>query len=149
MGDAHVIRVRDSSVVAAVGGVWIDYAPTLTQSGAVAYIPEIGTSGGRYRRDGSTIHWEVSIVITGNGASGVDIQVGLPQPYLYSVGNAGCGMFYDASIAFRTVFVCERKGGAQSFYISQTGSGGLLGLAPTTALALNDVIRASGTYEMT
>ena len=86
------------------------------------------------------MHWEVSIAIDGNGIGGNPILIRLPLAFARSGGNAGSGMYYDATNGQRTLFVCEKQGGTQNFYLVNT-------FFITNTLQAGDVIRASGTYE--
>ena len=130
------------------GGAWTTWTPTVTQSGSVT----VTNSRSRFARYGRTIHFTTFLTVTGSGTGANVIRISLPVTAAAgSEPAAGVGYVFDASvgggtyypgatfIATTTTFELYGTVGTQPIL----GAGGGF----TAALAVGDVIRASGTYE--
>lgn len=130
---------------------WVDYTPTLTQSGAVT--KTVNTA--RYIQIGRMVHVEFFLTMTGAGTSNNSIQIGLPvAPSSGSLtsGSAGSATLVDSSAStayggvsyiFTSSTMAFQNGGSTTSAAQWGETGGGF----TAALASGDQITGTLTYE--
>lgn len=132
----------------AVPGAWTAYAPTLTQSAAVAHT----VNRAKWVQIGKTVHVSVFLTVTGTGTANALVTVSLPIAALFGGMTVGVGRIYDdsAGTVYRALVVGEGTGAVRWEGGNTTAGGGLgpAGQPFTAALAVNDVIDFSATYEV-
>ena len=127
------------------GGAWTSWTPTVTQSVSVT----VTTSIGKYARYGRTIIFRTRLTVTGSGTASNLVAVSLPVTAASSTGTIGAAYIYDSSAAlyYGGLVICASTTSV-NFVATSSDLGGFLGAAGfTAALAVNDVIEFSGTYE--
>jgi hypothetical protein len=127
------------------GGAWTSYTPTLTQSAAVTKT----VTRGVYARYGRTIHFIVSLAVTGSGTSSNMVTVSLPVTAAAAGFFVGVGQLYDATgpTVYRG-FAYLQSTTTVAIDPSNSTAAGLLGANVfTAALASGDAVLVSGTYE--
>ena len=128
-------------------GRWIDWTPTVTQSGAVT-----GTiSYARYKADlDGMVTVRVYLTITGSGTGNNNIVIG-GMPSTIGAANPssttviGHGMVVDFGTQAYTVEMVANGATDWRFYV--TGTGSFVGVVPNFALANTDIISFQATYE--
>lgn len=128
------------------GGAWTSWTPTVTQSGSVT----VTNTRSRYARYGRTIHFLVSLAVTGSGTSSNAITVSLPVAAAATDEIIGNGWVLDTSTS--TIYPAYLYTGSTSIVwlrntTTATGDGRLGADVFTAALASGDSIKLSGTYE--
>ena len=150
--DTGYLRVWDGSAwdylstwQANIPGAWQSWTPVVSQPGSIT----LTTSYGKYTQINKTIIAQMFVVITGTGTSATSIFVSLPVTAAGSEGRSvGSGMFYDASAnSIYVVSAQMQTTTTVSLYSDLTSSSSLFGVAPNIALAANDQIRLTFTYE--
>lgn len=129
------------------GGAWTTYAPTLTQSSAIA-----GTvTRAVWARYGRTIHFSVRIDVTGSGVAANGIFLSLPVAASTSaILVAGTGIVTDTSASLNYVGGVYLDTTTRVGLIPAAGAVGpgyLGAVTMTAALASGDVVLVAGTYE--
>lgn len=124
---------------------WLDYLPTLTQSVTVTHTVNYS----RYIKLGRTVTWVFRLTVTGAGTTNNRISLNLPFVAFGFANLQGAGSVYDNSTT--TNYVCAITSAAASaanitFEIDGVSTDGW-GVSPNLALAANDVVRGSITYE--
>jgi hypothetical protein len=138
-----------SWLVTATLGAWSTYTPTLTQSGTVTATITRAT----WARYGRTIHFQVSLNVTGNGAANNFVTVSLPVAASASGFIVpGGGYLTDAApgpanYAGITYLATATTAGLQSTNSTALGLLGGAGTPFAAALAPGDGYSISGTYE--
>ena len=140
------IKVRlDRLESKSYGGRWVDWTPTVTQSGAVA----LSTAIGGYCIIGKVCHVYVQITCSGAGTANNQIWVGgLPAIMYATVESTALGVFNILRPAVTTRYVGAVRasaGGLFEFTITGTANG-KVGVDPNFALANGDFINFSATY---
>jgi hypothetical protein len=122
---------------------WTTYTPTLTQPGAITKTATYA----RYQQSGKTVTVNFRLDVTGTGTSANLVLVGLPVAAAAATAIIGTGSIYDDSTGIR--YVCQITGNTTTtckFSIDGTSSNAW-GIAPAIALANQDAIIGSLTYE--
>jgi hypothetical protein len=130
------------------GGAWRTWTPTLQQAGVVTATVNHAVFG----RWGRLIIASFRLTVTGAGTANTAVQVSLPATAARSQGTLGTGAIFDSSAALSytgnavlvstTGLQFEGHGvGVSPNTLGSTGSGF------TAALAVNDVVVATMTYE--
>jgi hypothetical protein len=131
---------------AGASGMWSDYTPTLTQSGAVTKT----VTSARYTQIGQLVVVQVTLTVTGSGTGSNEILVGLPvASKITTAATIGAGLIFDSSASFiyRAV-VNVTSATTVRLESTEVHTGGGLGLTQmTAALASGDLIEFSATYE--
>lgn len=137
-----------SGTYAPLSGAWTAYTPTLTQSGAVTKTVDRA----KWVQIGKTVHVHVFLTVTGTGTANSTVTVSLPVNLLLAGITVGAGRLYDdsAGAVYRGVVVGD---GTTAIRIEggNTTAGGGLGASGhpfAAALAVNDVVDFSATYEV-
>lgn len=130
------------------GGAWTTWTPTLQQAGVVTAT----VTHAVYGRWGRLIIASFRLTATGAGSANFAVQVSLPATAARAQGVLGTGVIFDSSAALvysgtavltsTTALQFEGQGGGVS-----PNSLGSTGSYFTAALAANDVITATITYE--
>ena len=135
--------------LAGEGGAWSSWSPTVTQSGSVT----VTNTRSRFARYGRTIHFSISLVVTGSGVANNGIAISLPVTAAASGAvTGGTGMLFDTSTGLFRPFLVGPSS-TTAFVVRGTAGGtgtpnlGQTGATFGAALAVNDTIEASGTYE--
>jgi hypothetical protein len=132
-----------------LGGAWTTYAPVLVQSGPVAATVNRAT----YMRIGRTIHFQVSLSVTGSGSAGSAVTVSLPVTAASSgfmipggghIGDSSAatnypGLTWLQSTTSVVLFAAAVTSGTLAYPLGQTSF--------TAALAAGDAVTVAGTYE--
>lgn len=130
-------------------GAWTSWTPTVTQSGSVTCT----NTRSRYSRYGRTIHFSIDLIVTGSGTGNNAITISLPVTAAAAACvTGGSGTLYDASVPATYPFVAGPSTTSafqliDSATASNTPQLGLTGSSMSAALATNDIIRCSCTYE--
>lgn len=125
---------------------WVDWTPTVTQSGAVAVTVTLA----RYAIFGKLATTVVYLSITGAGTGGNAIVIG-GQPVLIQVASAVSGLAIgsawveDSGTQYFAGTLCAI--GATDWRIMINGTDNYLGANPNFALANGDKIRFVAVYE--
>ena len=130
------------------GGAWTSWTPTVTQSGSVT----VTNTRSRYARYGRTIHFSLSLSVTGSGTSTNAVLVSTPVTAAASTLVIGTGWINDTSastyyggVAYlastTTIALLPSATNANGVALGQTGAGFSAGLAS------GDLINISGTFE--
>ena len=128
--------------LAGEGGAWTSWTPTVTQVVNVV----VTNTRSRFARYGRTIHFSLSLVVTGAGTASGAIFVSLPVTAAASDAIDATGYFYDNSA--NIFYVGAGANTTTTVALNGYGLTGLIGTQGFTAgLAVNDVIRIAGTYE--
>lgn len=125
-------------------GRWLDWTPTVTQSGNVTY--NAGTSFARYLLIQNTVLFRANLAITGTGTTANTITIGgLPYSISNVAGIVGTIQILDSGTAFYVGALGVSS--ATSMAGRAHGLGSAIGVTPNFALANNDVIGIVGMYE--
>ena len=142
--DGDVLTASDiNTYLSGEGGAWTSFTPTVGQSGAVT----VTNTRSRYARYGRTIHFTISLSVTGSGTGGNNILISLPVTAA-SAGEAmpGTGVVVDTSAGLTYVGWSYIQSTTECLILTDVGTA--LGAAVfTAALASGDTIKISGTYE--
>lgn len=125
---------------------WIDYTPTLIQSGAVTKTVD----SARYMKIGRTVVFEVHVTCTGAGTGAVEVQIGLPLTAAYAANRmCGAGFIFDssASVTYKGLAILRTTTAVALLPTNTTTNGNLGADTFTAALASPDQLLVSGVYE--
>lgn len=127
-------------------GRWVDWTPTITQSGNVTYTLTGGFA--RYILDANgTITARARLSITGSGTTGNAITIGgLPYDIADVTGDIGSIRIVNTGTA--SYVGSANIATATSFIGYSSGNASAIGVTPNFALASGDVITFSISYEM-
>ena len=143
-----VVTAADTNLyLSGEGGAWSTWTPTVTQSGSVT----VTNTRSRFARYGRTIHFVTHLTVTGTGTASNSIAISLPVTAA-SANEAGGGVGYvfdsSAGIYYPGNILISTTATFNMMTTEAAASSPLLGVSGfTAALAVNDVIRAAGTYE--
>lgn len=129
-------------------GIYSDYSPTLTQSGAVAKT----TTRARYTTIGDHVHVGLHLAVTGAGTANNTITISLPETTAGAAGTqVGTILFYDASAGATGTYYLGAAILTDTTHVTAAISGAAggdnIGKNPNVALANGDFIVASLVYE--
>lgn len=126
-------------------GAWTSYTPTLTQSVAVTKT----VTYAKYVRLGRIVHFMVDMTVTGTGTAGADVRMSLPFTAAVSNPTCGTGHIYDSSAVtiYNGVSFLVTNALCAIWPSADGGPSALGSRGFTAALAVNDLVRMSGTYE--
>lgn len=127
-------------------GPWVQYSPTFTTSGAAPTLNN-GTTQGRYRRHGTTLHLQARLVVgsttsLGNGAVRLGIPTGVSPGPMQQVGVA---FWFDASTGILTRGVTILDPGATYAY---PWLGDTTSPSDSSGLGSGDSVAIGGTFEI-
>ena len=135
-------QVLTAATMNSIGAAWVDYTPTLTQSGAVT--KTITTA--RYCQIQKTIIVNLNLAVTGSGGGASAVAIGLPFASNNANAVIGSGFFYDSSTNTIYNVSAAADAGATFSTFYQTGSN--WGVSPAITLANADQIRFCLSYEV-
>lgn len=130
------------------GGRWVDWTPTVTQSGAVT----VTVTEAKYCLIGKVCHIYAKLAITGTGTGANAITVGATPVAAQPAVAAGEGMVHgqawvqDAATA--NYYGLAVNSSAADWIFVDTNTRGYIGTNPNFALANTDKIFFSATYRV-
>jgi len=140
-------NVRDNSnEVTPIMTAWVTHTPTIAQ-GATNNIAKT-TNYSKYLRVGKLIIWQFDLTVTGTGTGANPVTLTLPANVASShIATAGAGMLNDASTstAYSGSWISISN---LLYFVGDWSSTGTWGSAPNIAVANNDTIRGTVTYEV-
>lgn len=140
--------VAGNPTLAFTATAWTTWTPTVTQSASVP----VTITRAKYIQIGKTVHIEAFILVSGaGGVAGNAVIVG-GLPVNCAAGSIfhpiGVGILFDTSATDDFTGICRFPGTNNTLGFSSTRANGALGVVSfTAALAANDQVQLSGTYE--
>jgi hypothetical protein len=141
--DLFLIAASGEATGLKYAGTWTSYTPTVAQNGART----ITVNYAKYLQIGKMLTVQVECTITNTGTSGNVVSCTLPIAAVSASGNRSYGsfIFLDAGNVFYAGSVVIQGANAQ-FLVDNYGN--YLGALPTFAVANNDVLSFTMTYEV-
>jgi len=145
MATASATNIPTAESVVAYIGEWQAWTPVVSQGGAtnITY-----TGSGKYIKTGSTVTATANLTITGAGVgSNIVIVSGFPETIAdTNILPVGSGIFYDDSTVQR--YGCIPYTNGQTIYFLACSTNNEVGQSPSSALATDDKISFTITYQV-
>jgi len=124
----------------------INWTPTITQSGTVT--ATIQENNYYIDYDNNTVTVTLKATITGAGTAGNSVLVSIPLPFASSTVYhvLGVAQIYDQSTNTMYTGTASPGSGNTVQFLTNSGGGNPWGVAPSIALAANDIISFTITY---
>ena len=135
--------VANATELAQFFGAWTAWTPTLAQSSEVAKT----VSGATYIQVGKLVIANFFLTVTGTGSAGSSMTVGLPVEAKSTALNIGGGSIFDASATTAYSGQWFNTTSTAAIFVGDWSGQNSWGIAPSIALATNDLIRGTVIYE--
>ena len=130
-------------VLAPFTAAWTPFTPTLTQPGAIAKT----TNHASYVQVGKLVTVAFHLTATGAGTAANSMAVGLPVASAVTTLLIGSGAIYDASAGTTYSGQWFNTTATSVIFVGDWSGPNSWGVTPAIALANNDIIRGTLTYQ--
>jgi hypothetical protein len=135
--DTNALTVYTGSAWEIENEPWVNWAPTITQTGTVTHT----VNWGRWRRSRGHLQAVGVFTITGSGSAASDVTITTPATLASSEAIGGSfSLFDDGNTTYAGVLF---PNSTTSFRLQVTGEGDTLGTLPNIGLASGDIIRVA------
>lgn len=135
--------IANLTELAPLFAAWTSWTPTLVQSSAVTKTVTAGT----YVQVGKLVIANFYLTVTGTGSAGSSVTVGLPVASKTTNLNIGGGSIFDSSANTAYSGQWFNTTTTTVILVGDWSAQNSWGIAPSIALAVNDLIRGTVIYE--
>ena len=144
--DMNAVQTAAVAIETALGvAAWVDWTPTIAQSGAVT----VTITTAKYKIINGIVHIEVSLTVTGAGTGNNAIVIGGQPAAIQGTTNSVIGIGVIVDFGTQLYIGAIIIAGATNWQIFRDGGGGsAIGINPNFALAVDDSIRLQASYKV-